>query len=112
MPATTPATPAAPAPSSEGPPAGGGDGATPPAPSDASLVTGTALQETINNMMAMGFEREMCVKALRAAFNNPDRAVEYLLTGIPENLVPPAAAAAPAAASPAVPGGPGPNTSR
>jgi UV excision repair protein RAD23 len=124
MPATTPATPAAPAPA-EGPPAsGGGDGATPPA-SDASLVTGTALQETINNMMAMGFEREMCVKALRAAFNNPDRAVEYLLTGIPENLVPPAAAApaaaaaapvggaapaAPAAASPAVPGGPGPNT--
>lgn len=124
MPAATPATPAAPAPSSEAPPASGGvDGATPPA-SDASLVTGTALQETINNMMSMGFEREMCVKALRAAFNNPDRAVEYLLTGIPENLVPPAAAApaaaaapvggaapaAPAAASPAVPGGPGPNT--
>ena len=70
---------------------------------DSSLVTGAALQETINNMMSMGFERDACVKALRAAFNNPDRAVEYLLTGIPENVMPPAApaAAAPTAAAPA-----------
>ena len=78
---------------------------------DSSLVTGAALQETINNMMSMGFERDACVKALRAAFNNPDRAVEYLLTGIP-GVAPPAApaarspprprrAAAAAAASPA-----------
>lgn len=34
--------------------------------------------------MAMGFNREDCVKALRAAFNNSERAIEYLLNGIPE----------------------------
>jgi len=101
-PATTPSTDAS-APATAGTP-------------DSSLVTGAALQETINNMMSMGFERDACVKALRAAFNNPDRAVEYLLTGIPENVMPPAAPAAAAptaaatAAAAAAPGGPGPNT--
>ena len=31
----------------------------------------------------MGFPREQCVAALRAAYNNSERAVEYLLNGIP-----------------------------
>ncbi|CAK7567350.1 MAG: UV excision repair protein rad23 [Sporothrix epigloea] len=49
-----------------------------------SFTMGPALQEAIQNMEAMGFERTQINAAMRAAFNNPDRAVEYLLTGIPE----------------------------
>ena len=45
-----------------------------------SFLTGEALQSTINNMMEMGFEREQVMRALRASFNNPDRAVEYLFS--------------------------------
>lgn len=36
--------------------------------------------------MSMGFEREKCNAALRAAFGDSDRAVEYLLNGIPANI--------------------------
>ena len=35
---------------------------------------------------AMGFPREMAVAALRAAFGNADRAVQYLMDGIPDDL--------------------------
>lgn len=38
--------------------------------------------------MTMGFPREECVAALRAAFFDGNRAVEYLLNGIPENINP------------------------
>ena len=41
-------------------------------------MTGPQLDSVIQNLMEMGFEREQCVRALRASFNNPDRAVEYL----------------------------------
>ncbi|KAI8874792.1 UV excision repair protein Rad23 [Backusella circina FSU 941] len=55
--------------------------------SNSQLVTGTQLDSVIQNMMEMGFEREQCVRALRASFNNPDRAVEYLFNGIPQNIL-------------------------
>lgn len=36
--------------------------------------------------MSMGFPREKCVKALRAAFGDSERAVEYVLNGIPAGM--------------------------
>ncbi|KAH8119294.1 UV excision repair protein Rad23 [Phellopilus nigrolimitatus] len=51
-----------------------------------SFLTGDALQSTIQNMVEMGFERAQVVRALKASYNNPDRAVEYLMNGIPANL--------------------------
>ncbi|KAI8318535.1 UV excision repair protein Rad23 [Martensiomyces pterosporus] len=49
-----------------------------------SFISGELYETAIANMIDMGYSREQCVKAMRASFNNPDRAVEYLLTGIPE----------------------------
>ncbi|KAK4455849.1 XPC-binding domain-containing protein [Podospora aff. communis PSN243] len=71
------------------------------APLDANaLAVGQQRDEAIANMEAMGFERSQINAAMRAAFYNPERAVEYLLTGIPENLQAPAAAARAPAAQP------------
>lgn len=53
---------------------------TAPTAFGASFLTGDALQTTINNMVEMGFPRDQVLRALRASFNNPDRAVEYLMT--------------------------------
>ncbi|KAI1781811.1 UV excision repair protein Rad23 [Ganoderma leucocontextum] len=88
------------------------EGAAPtPAAGDGSFLAGDALQSTINNMIEMGFERDQVMRALRASFNNPERAVEYLFNGIPAHLehmaqAPAPAAQPPSAAAPAQPAAP------
>ncbi|PHU24956.1 Ubiquitin receptor RAD23c [Capsicum chinense] len=64
-----------------------------------NLVAGSTLETTVQQILDMGggsWERDTVVRALRAAYNNPERAIEYLYSGIPEQAEIPPAAAAPA----------------
>ncbi|KAI4379150.1 hypothetical protein MLD38_005485 [Melastoma candidum] len=98
---TTPASTPSPAPVSTGPESDVyGEAAS-------NLVAGTNLEGTIQHILDMGggtWDRDTVVRALRAAYNNPERAVEYLYSGIPEQAdVPAVARASPATGQPAIP---------
>lgn len=108
--ASTPAPPAAPSQSTSTvasvipatpSPAGAGTAAPviPSTPSGATsgLAMGAERAAQIAEMESMGFERSQIDAAMRAAYFNSERAIEYLLTGIPENLQQEARPAAPAA---------------
>ncbi|KAM3252450.1 ubiquitin receptor RAD23c isoform X1 [Capsicum annuum] len=65
-----------------------------------NLVAGSNLEATVQQILDMGggsWDRDTVVRALRAAYNNPERAVEYLYSGIPELAEIPPVARAPAA---------------
>jgi len=52
---------------------------------ESALLTGTALESSITELMALGYSREQVMLALNRSFHNADRAAEYLLSGnIPE----------------------------
>ncbi|XP_072962428.1 ubiquitin receptor RAD23b-like [Typha angustifolia] len=100
-----PATPEAPPQAPESNPAAGSERPNAEVSADAygqaasNVVAGSNLDQTINQLMEMGggnWDRETVLRALRAAYNNPERAVEYLYSGIPVT----ADAAVPAASFP------------
>lgn len=46
-----------------------------------NLVAGSTLEATVQQILDMGggsWDRDTVIRALRAAFNNPERAIEYL----------------------------------
>jgi UV excision repair protein RAD23 len=83
-----------------------------------TLVSGSSLEQMVQQIMEMGggsWDKETVTRALRAAYNNPERAVDYLYSGIPQTAevaVPvPEAQIAGSGAAPVAPASGGPNSS-
>ncbi|KAL9312277.1 Ubiquitin receptor RAD23b [Arabidopsis thaliana] len=83
-----------------------------------TLVSGSSLEQMVQQIMEMGggsWDKETVTRALRAAYNNPERAVDYLYSGIPQTAevaVPvPGAQIAGSGAAPVAPASGGPNSS-
>ena len=86
-PATQPSTSAPAATPSTQPTAQQSAAATPTATTVTQPQSLSGVSEsTITDLMSMGFDRAQVISALRAAFNDPNRAAEYLFSGIPAHL--------------------------
>ncbi|KAG8639104.1 ubiquitin receptor RAD23c isoform X2 [Manihot esculenta] len=71
-----------------------------------NLVAGSNLEGAIQQILDIGggtWDRDTVVRALRAAYNNPERAVEYLYSGIPEQAEVPPVTRVPVSGQPANP---------
>ncbi|KAK4474492.1 hypothetical protein MN116_001641 [Schistosoma mekongi] len=53
---------------------------------ESSLVTGENFERVVQELVSMGFEKPLVIRAMRAGFNNPDRAFEYLSSGNIPNI--------------------------
>lgn len=54
--------------------------------STTDFVTGDKYKQIVAQFLEMGFEKEQIDKCMKVAYNNPERAAEYLMGGIPEGL--------------------------
>lgn len=46
---------------------------------ESTLLSGSEFENAITEMVSMGFSKEEASAAMRAAYNNPERAIDYLL---------------------------------
>jgi len=64
----------------------GGESTTASGGTTSSMVVGEEYNAMVQNIVDMGYDKSQVIAALKASFNNPERAIEYLLNGIPTSL--------------------------